>query len=344
MRKTIRQLYEEHDDKISDTRTLYLNEWDRFFVSYRDLNINLLEIGVQNGGSLEIWAKYFLKAQKIIGCDIEPKCENLRYEDDRITVVVGDANSVDCENKILQHMPTFDIIIDDGSHKSSDVIRSFSRYFPHLNENGIYVVEDLHTSYWKDFEGGLHNPLSSIAFFKRLADVINYEHWRNNKSRGSFLTAFEKNLRTEFEEVELIKIHSIEFVNSLCIIKKLPYERNILGKRIIVGTDGCVTDEVKKLNGTLIQDFPHSIKIDENLDAFALMESIQALNSKMAEREYRLNEIKRSKAWRVAMLFRRIRKILAPKNSLRTKILKWIYKIFFFPLIKIRRKFIKRSL
>ncbi|MDP2966326.1 MAG: class I SAM-dependent methyltransferase [Pelolinea sp.] len=291
MRKKLRQIYNEHDGKVSDKWTLYLEEWDLLFAPYRDLQIQLLEIGVQNGGSLEIWGKYFLKAEKIVGCDVDEKCRQLKYDDDRITVVVCDANSDDCENEILRQTPTFDIIIDDGSHKSSDVVRSFARYFPLLNDNGIYVVEDLHTSYWKDYEGGLHDPFSAIAFFKRLADVVNYEHWRNNKSRGSLLTAFEKNLRIEFEELELFKIHSIEFVNSLCIIKKLPYDRNDLGKRIIVGTDDWVTDEGRKLNGTLIQDFAHIVTDDAKLDVFELIASTNSLTSTITEREQAIQSL-----------------------------------------------------
>ncbi len=285
MRKTLRETFEEHTGKISDRWTLYLEEWDRLFGYYRDQQIHLLEIGIQNGGSLEIWAKYFLKAEKIVGCDIDEKCRQLKYGDDRIAVVVCDANSDECENEILRQAPTFDIIIDDGSHRSSDIIRTFARYFPHLNDNGIYVVEDLHCSYWKDFEGGLHNPFSAMSFIKRLADILNYEHWRNKKSRANLLTAFTKNLGIEFEERQLNKIHSIEFINSLCIIKKLPNDRNDLGKRIVVGSDEIVTDEWKQFNGTLIHDFEEVITDDANLDVFELIETTNTLVFTIRERD-----------------------------------------------------------
>ena len=200
MQKTIRQIFEQHNGKLSDKWTLYLGEWDRLFSPYRDLQIRLLEIGIQNGGSLEVFGKYFSRAEKIIGCDIDPKCENLWYDDGRIAVVVGDANSSGSESEILRHAPAFDIIIDDGSHKSGDIVRSFARYFPHVSDGGIYIVEDLHSSYWKDYEGGLNDPLSAMGFLKRLADIVNYEHWRNNKPRWSLLKVFAKNLGIEFEK------------------------------------------------------------------------------------------------------------------------------------------------
>jgi len=73
MKKTLKQLFLEHQGKVSDKWSLYLDEWDRFFKPYRDQSINLLEIGIQNGGSLEIWSRYFPKAGKLVGCDIDKK-------------------------------------------------------------------------------------------------------------------------------------------------------------------------------------------------------------------------------------------------------------------------------
>ena len=46
----------------------------RYFESMMDQPINLLEIGVRNGGSLELWAEYFNKAVNIVGCDIDEAC------------------------------------------------------------------------------------------------------------------------------------------------------------------------------------------------------------------------------------------------------------------------------
>ena len=186
LRKNFGQLIDEHDGKISDKWNLYIQEWDRLLSPFRDQPINLLEIGIQNGGSLEIWAKYFQHAEKIIGCEVDKRSKNLRFEDSRIRVVVGDANTDASEAMILECSPIYDIIIDDGSHTSSDIIRSFARYIPHIADEGIYIVEDFHASYWPSFEGGLHNPQSSMAFFKRIADILNYEHWRNSQTKEDY--------------------------------------------------------------------------------------------------------------------------------------------------------------
>jgi hypothetical protein len=129
-KQTLEQLYAEHSGKVSDKWSIYLTEYDRIFNEYRDKPVRLLEIGIQNGGSLEIWSKFFPGAQKLVGCDINPDCARLIYDDLRIAVVVGDANTDAVQATVLQHSPVFDVIIDDGSHRSSDIVKSFARYFP----------------------------------------------------------------------------------------------------------------------------------------------------------------------------------------------------------------------
>jgi len=289
---SFRDLFTEHKGKVSDKWSLYLDEWDRLFRAYRDLPIYLFEIGIQNGGSLEIWADYFSQADKIVGCDIDDKCGELKFFNDRIQVVVGDANTDECESEILQLAPAYDIIIDDGSHKSIDIIRSFARYFPILKDDGIYVVEDLHASYWNEFGGGLHNPLSAMAFFKRLTDVLNYEHWRSNKPRINLLEKYSGEFCVEFDDLDLARIHSIEFVNSLCIIKKFTPDKNKLGVRKVVGREELVTTGCKKWDGTSIQDTVVSIENDEDLDVFSLMSKAQAAFDLVSNREQKIQTLK----------------------------------------------------
>lgn len=343
MKKTIKEIFNDHKGKFSDKWTIYLDEWDRLFEIYHDDQINLLEIGIQNGGSLEVWAKYFSKAKRIIGCDIDEKCRELKFNDSRISVVVGDANTDECTIEILERSPTFDIIIDDGSHRSSDIICSFDRYFPHLMDGGLYIVEDLHTSYWKDYEGGLYDPNSSMSFFKRLADVINHEHWRNNESRKSYLAEYINNLGIKIEETDLERIHSIEIVNSMCVIKKDLPSKNELGKRIVVGYEGCVEGGWKQYNNTTIQEIPVVIDDYEDLDiseqskemnylsksvaekeqtirsmAAQITEreqTIQSLTNKLAQSQEEVLFYAQSKSWKITRPLRRITRLLKGKKN-----------------------------
>jgi hypothetical protein len=162
---------------------------------------------------------------------------------------------------------------------------SFAGYFPHLNSGGIYVTEDLHCSYWSDFEGGLYSPLSAMSFFKRLADIINHEHWRNNQAPQDLVARFGKEFGIDFQKLDFSQIHSVEFVNSICVIKKSSPENNVLGERVIAGRDEHVTRGVKKFDGALVQNFEAAIRDDRDLDVFeliarrdALLQSIQNLD------------------------------------------------------------------
>ena len=245
--KLLKDLYQDHSGKISDKWSIYLEQYEEKFKRYQKLPLKLLEIGILNGGSLEIFAKYFQNAELILGCDIDTKCGKLVYKEQNIKVIIGDIN----ENKVKQEIikySKFDIILDDGSHNSDDVISTFCNYFNHLKDGGLFIVEDLHCSYWREHKGGLFFPISSINFFKKLVDIINYEHWGIDKKKEWLLRGFNSNYKIDLENLPLDQIHSIEFVNSLCFVKKKPSKQNILGKRFVYGDEAVVVSDRKKLN------------------------------------------------------------------------------------------------
>ncbi|MBB3542445.1 glycosyltransferase [Rhizobium sp. BK399] len=231
----LEELYSTHQGKLSDKWQIYLREYDRLFGEFRFQDINLLEIGVQNGGSLEIWGQYFASAKKIVGCDINEACRALNYDDPRISLVIGDATEENIYQEITNISDAFDVIVDDGSHTSGDIIKTFFRYFSRLKEGGIYVVEDLHCSYWSDFEGGLYHPFSSISFFKRLVDIANYEHWGVDRKRNGYVAGIADHYGIRVDEEILSHVHSVEFINSICVVRKRSYSDNQLGNRICAG-------------------------------------------------------------------------------------------------------------
>ena len=262
-RRSLIDLYAEHAGMVSHKWFSYLNEYDRLLGEYRDKPIRLLEIGVQNGGSLEIWAKYFANASALIGCDINPDCAGLRFEDSRIAVVIGDSNDVAVTSEVLRRSPQFDIIIDDGSHLSGDIVKSFALYFPHLAPGGVFVAEDLHCSYWMQFEGGLFDPYSSIAFLKRLVDILNHEHWGVNKTREDLLNGFFRKYGFELDSEVLSQVHSVEFVNSIGVIRKKAAAENGLGHHYVAGTLESVVTGHQPLHG---QAYSSSYPTDQSLN------------------------------------------------------------------------------
>ena len=245
--ENIESIHRNQRGKVSDKWSSYLPVYDRLFAPYRDLPLSLLEVGVQNGGSLEVWSRYFARARKIVGCDINPRCADLRYADPRIAVVVGDINTEETYLAIAEHSARFDLIIDDGSHLSQDVLATFVNYFPFLNPGGLFVVEDTHTLYWQSYQGGLLKENTAIAFFKLLADLVNYEHWENGQSIAQLFSSF-------FDSAHLPAflaegwIDAIEFRNSMVAVSKSERPSHAkLGERLIAGSEAAVAPQILEL-------------------------------------------------------------------------------------------------
>lgn len=256
----LRAVVESHSSKLVHKWDGYLMHYERNLAEFRDRPIRLLEIGVQNGGSAEIWANYFPNAEVIVGVDIEPSCGRLIYDDPRIKIIVADATSPSSEAQILNASREYDVIIDDGSHRSGDIIKTFCMLFSKLRHGGVYVIEDLHASYWMDYDGGLFDPSSSISFLKGLADIINHEHWGTDHQAQSVINEAVKKYALDISHSDLEAIHSVEFCNSMCFIRKMPRDNNILGQRLVGGTRAVVNADPK-------DELPmYSAPIDQSLN------------------------------------------------------------------------------
>ena len=149
----------------------YFDIYERHFERFVGQEINILEIGVFNGGSLQMWKHYFEDKATIWGLDINPLCKSL--EEEQINIIIGDQGNRDFWNTIKPSLPTFDIIIDDGGHLMHQQKITFEEMFPVLSPHGVYLVEDLHTSYWEEYGGGHKNPNSFIEYSKNLIDTLN---------------------------------------------------------------------------------------------------------------------------------------------------------------------------
>jgi len=233
--KSIDFLHRGKTGKVSDKWASYLPYYDSIFYPLRNESVRLLEIGVQNGGSLDTWASYFQSAKALVGCDIDHKCGELKYDDERIKIIVADINSDIAYRQVTAISSQFEIIIDDGSHQANDILGSFCNYFSLLSPGGIYVVEDAHCLYMNEFGGGILNENSPYAFFKKLLDVVSFQFWENEININTYL-------RTFFDLQEVPKfildgwVDSIEFRNSIITIRKaLRPGHDKLGDRLTVG-------------------------------------------------------------------------------------------------------------
>ncbi|WP_342228094.1 class I SAM-dependent methyltransferase [Rickettsiella endosymbiont of Rhagonycha lignosa] len=234
-----KELYYNHKQNVSDKWSHYFDIYDEFFKRFIEANANVLEIGIQNGGSLQILNKYFKNAH-IYGVDINPKVLDLRLEEN-ILVHNFDITDEQTLKKSFKNI-TFDIIIDDGSHICSDIITTFNLLFPRLKPGGVYLIEDLHTSYWSSHGGAYLNEGSAIEFFKKFIDILNFYHIKDSHFN-------EKLTLPDFYIIQWLQ--SINFQDSVIVINKSTLPRKIPHKRVIVGNLEPVTPvlEEAKMEG-----------------------------------------------------------------------------------------------
>jgi len=172
---------------IANTDKIYTHGYHRFYEKvinrFRDIkNIGILEIGVQGQQSINLWLSYFNYAH-IYGIDIDEKENN----NDRVTLFKGDQSKLsDLQNIASKFNPIYPIvfIIDDGSHIPEHQILTFDFLFNNVLQNGgVYIIEDIELSYWKNGElygniakYGWKNKKSLIEIFKYLIDIINKKY------------------------------------------------------------------------------------------------------------------------------------------------------------------------
>lgn len=245
--KFTREFY-SRKGKYSDKWSSYLGVYDEIISKNGKAILRILEIGVQNGGSLEQWSRVLPRVHKIVGCDIDPKCSLLTFRSPQIKIVIGDVSREATVAEIKTHSEIFDLIVDDGSHHSVDIISAFCRLFPILEKGGLYVIEDLHCSYWEKFGGGLRNSNSAVEFLKVLIDAVNYPHWAEKSTVRSSFEGFPQTTFPGFLD-SITHVESVEFVNSMCVVRK-GFSSSSLGHRVGSGSEVTVEPEAKNSIGT----------------------------------------------------------------------------------------------
>ena len=166
----------------------YFEIYERHFARLRGKDICVVEIGVGDGGSLQMWKDYFGPTARVVGMDVtvDPKLVQ-----EGIEVVYGDQGKWDDLNRLTQYLGRpIDILIDDGSHRCLDQIKTFEFLFPMIADGGVYLCEDLQTSYQEQFGGGFLRPGSFVARLKELVDEMNA--WAAEPATGQIKTDFTR--------------------------------------------------------------------------------------------------------------------------------------------------------
>jgi Methyltransferase domain len=148
----------------------YFDIYTRHFDPYRARPIRMLEIGVFRGGSLRMWKEFFHPDSVIVGIDIDRNCRQYEIAEQKIHVRIGSQADPDFLAAVNDEFGPFDIILDDGSHKTYHQLVSFASLFRDaLKDDGCYLVEDMHTNYWTSH---VDTAESFMDLSKRMVDVL----------------------------------------------------------------------------------------------------------------------------------------------------------------------------
>lgn len=172
--------YINHDHRSMNKMLHYFNVYEQWLEKFRNREVVMVEIGVAEGGSLQMWKNYFGPQATIVGIDINPKCKEL--EEEQIHVEIGSQEDVQFWTDIKNKYPKIDILLDDGGHTMTQQIVTFEEMFSHIQNGGIYICEDLHTSYWENYGGGLKKSDTYIEYSKNFIDDINAYHISGKES------------------------------------------------------------------------------------------------------------------------------------------------------------------
>lgn len=147
--------------------------YEPFVAPLRGSARSVLEIGIERGGSLKMWAAYFRRAQ-VWGVD--RRDSYLEQARGRINVLVGDQGDAEFRAEIARKGGPFDLVVDDGSHQFDHQRDTLLDLWPHVRPGGVYIVEDVHTSYRPaKYGGGLGVEGTFMEWAKGLVDDVHHK-------------------------------------------------------------------------------------------------------------------------------------------------------------------------
>jgi cephalosporin hydroxylase len=148
----------------------YFEIYHRHFARFQGKAPIIVEIGVAFGGSLQMWHHYFGPGTYVVGIDNDPACR--QFEDDATKIIIGDQADRSFLATVRDRVPRIDILIDDGGHRMEQQIATFEELYPHVQQDGVYLCEDLQTSLWPNFGGGYARKDTFLEYSKALVDRL----------------------------------------------------------------------------------------------------------------------------------------------------------------------------
>ena len=198
----------------------YFDIYEKIFEKFKNKKIKIVEIGIGDGGSLFMWRQFFGKKAKIIGIELNPEAKKL--EKYGFKIFNGDQSNPNFWKNFYKKIGKIDILIDDGGHTNLQQITTVMESLKNINNGGMIIIEDTHTSFMKN--SGFRNP-SKYSFINFSTSLIENIHRRNPMLRKKM---------NFFSE----KIYSLKFYDSITVIniakKKLSISKNLKNNKKLI--------------------------------------------------------------------------------------------------------------
>jgi beta-1,4-mannosyl-glycoprotein beta-1,4-N-acetylglucosaminyltransferase len=251
----------------------FLNFYESKIGHLKNEKIKLLEIGFLNGNSIKTWLDYFPNGE--IYCidivDIDFTHERFHF----IKISQDDKNLVE-----LYDNEFFDIIIDDGSHMTSHQFKSLEYLWSKLKYSGIYIIEDLHTSFRSEYIDTLITPYqfligeSTVDYLKEIKkEMKDIEIFKKdlNDDTDSLTSLFFKEIQTPKSQPKVIDCFI--FYNELDMLEfRLEELDSVVDNFVIVESSKTFVGKDKPLffkeNITRFEKYLHKIThiVELNMD------------------------------------------------------------------------------
>jgi hypothetical protein len=142
----MRELFDKYDCDKGWAHS-YEKVYEKDFKKVKNDSINILELGIYEGKSLEVWLEYFPNAT-VYGIDIFDRLNPSSVpvlQNDRVKWIKGNMQTPDIHKKIKDNWGNvkFDFIIDDGEHIPNANQKTFKNFIEYLKDDGAYYIEDV---------------------------------------------------------------------------------------------------------------------------------------------------------------------------------------------------------
>lgn len=219
--KTIKEIFDNELTLSCDKWNNYFGVYEFYLNKFVQKNPVVVEVGVQKGGSLQMWSKYFGEGSKITGIDIDKNVlTNVPHYTFNIDVVIGDQSNPMFWDDFLAKNPKIDIFIDDGSHNSEHQKITFEKVFPLMAPGSVYICEDTHCS-WMGRDGNPFVPNSFMQYIKTMIDALYCRHI-NEIENSLYLPPSSISIDENMKKmIDLCKnLHGINVYESMVVFTK----------------------------------------------------------------------------------------------------------------------------